>query len=243
MSEGNIPNPNNIGYIDYQYFWKVIYDLKNVIGQLTGGGVASVTGLNTDNTDPNNPVVKISVDGVTVTGLGTPGSPLTAPGGSGAPVYPAEEVPFGDGITPGGTTSNLFSYSLPGGVFAAIDSSFNGIASDPVIKRFQLGFLTASPCGILIEQAASIFRTEGGLTIATGAGDLTLTPFGNYILSKFAGSGTGTLTYDNTGTLVQLATYDVLLSQTGTNCSRSGLVTYPNIDVGCIWPHIIATHR
>lgn len=43
-----------------------------------GGAVVWVTGLNTDNTDPTNPIVKISVDGVTVTGLGTPWSPLVA---------------------------------------------------------------------------------------------------------------------------------------------------------------------
>ena len=42
--------------------------------------VQSVTGLNTDNTDPINPIVKISVDGVTVTGLGTPASPLISGG-------------------------------------------------------------------------------------------------------------------------------------------------------------------
>ena len=42
--------------------------------------VQSVTGLNTDNTDPKNPIVKISVDGVTVTGLGTPASPLISGG-------------------------------------------------------------------------------------------------------------------------------------------------------------------
>lgn len=41
-------------------------------------GVQSVTGLNTDNTDPFNPIVKISVDGVTITGEGTPTSPLVA---------------------------------------------------------------------------------------------------------------------------------------------------------------------
>lgn len=40
--------------------------------------VASVTGLHTDNTDPENPIVKISVDGSTITGLGTLGSPLVA---------------------------------------------------------------------------------------------------------------------------------------------------------------------
>ncbi len=41
-------------------------------------GVQSVTGLNTDNTDPLNPIVKISVDGTTITGQGTPASPLVA---------------------------------------------------------------------------------------------------------------------------------------------------------------------
>ena len=48
-----------------------------------GGFVNSVTGLDTDNTDPQNPIVKISVDGVTILGLGTPGSPLSAIGGGG----------------------------------------------------------------------------------------------------------------------------------------------------------------
>jgi hypothetical protein len=47
------------------------------------GGVQSVTGLNTDNTDPLNPVVEISVDGITITGDGTPGNPLISVGGGG----------------------------------------------------------------------------------------------------------------------------------------------------------------
>jgi hypothetical protein len=47
------------------------------------GGVQSVTGLNTDNTDPLNPIIQISVDGVTITGDGTPGNPLISVGGGG----------------------------------------------------------------------------------------------------------------------------------------------------------------
>lgn len=43
-----------------------------------GGGVESVTGLNTDNTDPDNPIVRVSVDGTTITGSGTPASPLVS---------------------------------------------------------------------------------------------------------------------------------------------------------------------
>ena len=41
--------------------------------------VQSVTGLDTDNTDPLNPIVQIAVDGVTVTGDGTAANPLIAP--------------------------------------------------------------------------------------------------------------------------------------------------------------------
>lgn len=52
-------------------------------GTAGGGTVTSVTGLNTDNTDPANPVVQIAVDGVTITGLGTLASPLVAVGGGG----------------------------------------------------------------------------------------------------------------------------------------------------------------
>jgi hypothetical protein len=44
----------------------------------SGTGVQSVSGLNTDNLDPLNPIVKVIVDGTTITGLGTPASPLQA---------------------------------------------------------------------------------------------------------------------------------------------------------------------
>jgi hypothetical protein len=70
------------------YFYDIDTELvyyKNPSGvvisiyESTAGLVDSVTGLNTDNSDPNNPVVQISVDGVTVTGSGTPADPLTSP--------------------------------------------------------------------------------------------------------------------------------------------------------------------
>jgi hypothetical protein len=44
----------------------------------SGSGVQTVSGLNTDNTDPANPIVNISVDGTTITGDGTPANPLQA---------------------------------------------------------------------------------------------------------------------------------------------------------------------
>ena len=42
------------------------------------GMVQTITGLNTDNSDPQNPVVQISVDNTTITGSGTPSDPLQA---------------------------------------------------------------------------------------------------------------------------------------------------------------------
>ena len=41
-------------------------------------GVKTVTGLNVDNTDPSNPIIKISVDGTSITGTGLPGDPIKA---------------------------------------------------------------------------------------------------------------------------------------------------------------------
>ena len=60
----------------------------------TGGTglVNSVTGLNTDNTDTANPIVEISVDGATITGAGTPASPLVASASGGGGVVITEKV-------------------------------------------------------------------------------------------------------------------------------------------------------
>jgi len=61
--------------------WEISRQMEKLTGVVFnsgggGGGVQSVTGLDTDNTDPLNPVVQISVDGTTITGAGTPASPL-----------------------------------------------------------------------------------------------------------------------------------------------------------------------
>ena len=58
-------------------------DNAGLITVIEGGSipvVGSVTGLDTDNTDPQNPIVQIAVDGTTITGLGTLTSPLIANG-------------------------------------------------------------------------------------------------------------------------------------------------------------------
>ena len=52
--------------------------VQDLAAQIVSNTVQSVTGLNTNNTNPLNPIVNISVDGSTITGDGTPASPLIA---------------------------------------------------------------------------------------------------------------------------------------------------------------------
>lgn len=67
-----IPSATVAGTINN--IWACIEDLRNA------PSVRTVTGLNTDNSDPANPIVKISVDGTGITGDGTPASPLVNAG-------------------------------------------------------------------------------------------------------------------------------------------------------------------
>ena len=61
--------------------------------------VESVTGLNTNNADPQNPVVRISVDGTTIIGDGTPASPLMVIGGGGGGGVSSVSATAGTGIS------------------------------------------------------------------------------------------------------------------------------------------------
>lgn len=79
--------------VQFQHLWKVMDDIQaltiddanlynSVIASLTGY-VQSVTGPIVDNTDPQNPVLNVAVDGVTITGDGSVGNPLVSAAGSG----------------------------------------------------------------------------------------------------------------------------------------------------------------
>jgi hypothetical protein len=91
--------------------------------------VVSVTGLDTDNTDPSRPIVKISVDGTTITGEGTPDNPLVAIGGGGVSVRTQDEgttiaaVTTTLNFTGAGVTASLAS---PGNVTVNIPAASGG---------------------------------------------------------------------------------------------------------------------
>lgn len=76
--------------VQFQHLWKVMDDIQgssdassqSVLALLLGY-VQSVTGPIVDNTDPQNPVLNVAVDGVTITGDGSVGNPLVSAAGSG----------------------------------------------------------------------------------------------------------------------------------------------------------------
>jgi hypothetical protein len=102
-----------------------------------GSGVLTVTGLDTDNTDPANPIVQIAVDGVTITGDGTPGNPLV---GATAGVPTTRKVDTTAPLTGGGDLSADRTIAIPQAT-ALVDgylSSADWAAFDA--KQNALGF-------------------------------------------------------------------------------------------------------
>jgi hypothetical protein len=91
-------------------------------------GVQSVTGLNTNNTNPLNPIVNIAVDGSTITGLGTPASPLIA---SQNLTSKYSNVVFVDVINGDDLTGLINRFDKP---FATVGSALYAAAPMPAIS-------------------------------------------------------------------------------------------------------------
>jgi hypothetical protein len=77
--EDNLVGESIVGRKDNQDYLKV--NIDGLSSDLSGG-VESVSGLNTNNADPKNPIIQISV-GSGLSGNGTPSSPLTSTSGGG----------------------------------------------------------------------------------------------------------------------------------------------------------------
>lgn len=149
-------------------------------------GVQSVTGLNTDNTDPFNPIVKISVDGVTITGEGTPASPLVANAGSTFQYEIGEYVPSEGGVIAhrwlstsaggfptAGTVQNYLvvdttdlSTGAPWDDGASVDisnveSTWNGKTNtDNLIAAGAGGGITAGTAAVLCDASSNNSKTD-----------------------------------------------------------------------------------
>jgi len=101
--------------------------------------VVSVTGLDTDNTNPQNPIIQIAVDGTTITGLGTSVSPLqvgVAPVLTGNVLY-VDDVNGNDGTAVSGDLNKPFQTLLAAQTAA--------VAGDTIVV--YPGSYTSNPLG------------------------------------------------------------------------------------------------
>lgn len=170
-----------------------------------GGSVNSVTGLNTDNSDPANPIVKIAVDNSTITGTGTTADPLVSSGGSGlwtddgsGNVYrPSGQV----GI---GTATPQQELHIKGsGPIIRVEAT-NAVGNsyiefyDPVAEKGYVGY------GGTGNENLNIINKEstGNLLLGTNTQvGLEMSPTQVIKLSNLAGTGTRMVTTDPSGTL------------------------------------------
>jgi hypothetical protein len=118
-----------------------------------GGVVETVTGLNTDNTDPQNPIVQISVDS-TLAGAGTPGSPLSLDVGA----------VVGDDVV-GGTADYVLYIDNSGnlfgdGGFTRDSTTFTSVLSDTSGSDIGKLSVNSSTVGLTFDDGTNVYGIE-----------------------------------------------------------------------------------
>lgn len=186
------------------YFCQRLVTLTTTVEDLSaccasiGDFVQSVTGLDTDNTDPQNPIVKISVDGTSITGLGTPASPLIATSG---PFELGSTGNFSIKAINDTTVDAINDYAFAVGK----DTKAAGLASSAAGQNTQAGWK-----GFAIDSVVN-----GLVTINSSYGNITSLFMSSY---AYIYNGTGSLfyTYDpfdvvftSPNTLIQLSDINI----------------------------------
>lgn len=163
-------------------------------GNSTPTGVQSVTGLATDNTDPQNPIVQLSLDS-TLIGDGTPTHPLgVAPIVVTYPFIISTTADNGTAVT--GTTANTISRSLlipantfnTNGMLEVVARSFktgsNGTQSIRVYKNTTNSLTGATLIGIFLsnspnwfQQSQRTFRINSNVLSGLGANTSSTSDF------------------------------------------------------------------
>jgi hypothetical protein len=158
--------------------------------------VLSVTGLDTDNTDPLNPIVKIAVDGITITGLGTPASPLVAIGGgtvfgSGTLNYLARWTPNGTTLGIGVTRDDGISVGIGTAPSANALLYVSNASNNVAVRIDQLLNATATTNGAYITNTGINTQENRGLEISVNNSSLTNTGLLTVVTANAPATGIG----------------------------------------------------
>lgn len=155
-----------------------------------GGGLQSVTGYNVDNTDPQNPVIiQTEVDGITITGTGTPGDPFVATGS--APSIIASDY-YVDAFAGDDGTALPNRFDLP---YLTIDAALAAaVSGTPALIYVRAG--SYSPGNLTVKNSVN-FYFEPGCIISSGG----FRDSGSAITCRIAGhlQMTGSAVFNFTG--------------------------------------------
>jgi hypothetical protein len=164
------------------------------------GYVERVLGVNVDNSNPSRPVIRIYVDGVTITGNGTEADPFVAVGGSGS------------GTVNSGTQYRLAYYAATGTAVSqanaitanrALISDANGVPTHSSITATILSYLSNVTSDIQTQinskQTSLGFTPENVVNkVGTVSASSTNYPTNNAVISYVTGLLAG---YGNTNTV------------------------------------------
>lgn len=198
--------PDGTVYIGLKDGRLKVADEKISVTGVSESGVQSITGLNVDNSDPANPVINISVDGVTITGDGTPGNPLVSISGSSGVTSVTDD---GNGVVTVDNTNPLTPIVQFQGVNVdGVTITGDGTIGNPLVSAAGSGFtytrtlVNTSPYNIVPITGYHIYLVDA----ATGLRVINFpTAIGNtawYIIKKIDSSAnTVTLTPNGAETI------------------------------------------
>ena len=206
--------------------------------------VVSVTGLDTDNTNPQNPIVQIAVDGTTITGLGTSASPLeviSAPVLTGNVLY-VDDVNGNDGTAVSGDLNKPYLTLLAAQTAASIGDTivvYPGTYTTGALGKNRVNWyffpgaqvsFTVTGWSIPLSGSGQSYSVYGFGEFVSVSNFVTLQSSGDYYIESVSMNGVALLIGNNSNTTIK--SRSVTMVSGGTITSSAVSIDSLDIDTG-----------
>jgi hypothetical protein len=206
--------------------------------------VVSVTGLDTDNTNPQNPIVQIAVDGTTITGLGTSVSPLeviSAPVLTGNVLY-VDDVNGNDGTAVSGDLNKPYLTLLAAQTAASIGDTivvYPGTYTTGALGKNRVNWyffpgaqvsFTVTGWSIPLSGSSQSYSVYGFGEFVSVSNFVTLQSSGDYYIESVSMNGVALLIGNNSNTTIK--SRSVTMVSGGTITSSAVSIDSLDIDTG-----------
>lgn len=213
-------------------------------GLYGGLPVLTVTGLDTDNTNPQNPIVQIAVDGTTITGLGTSASPLeviSAPVLTGNVLY-VDDVNGNDGTAVSGDLNKPYLTLLAAQTAASIGDTivvYPGTYTTGALGKNRVNWyffpgaqvsFTVTGWSIPLSGSSQSYSVYGFGEFVSVSNFVTLQSSGDYYIESVSMNGVALLIGNNSNTTIK--SRSVTMVSGGTITSSAVSIDSLDIDTG-----------